>query len=496
VTAFAAVDLGASSGRVMLGRIEGQALELVEVNRFANVPVRVAGGLQWDVLAIYRGILDGLRAGGREAGAIASIGIDSWAIDYGLLDSTGDLIGNPYHYRDTRTDGVMAEVLTRLPAEALYGVTGIQLLPFNTIFQLAAAAGTPALQAARTLVLIPDLISYWLTGDLGTEVTNASTTQLLDARTGDWSYDALAAVGVARSLFPPLRRPGDPAGRLTPSVLTETGLAGLAGSAGSVPVTAVGSHDTASAVVGVPADGDRFAYISCGTWSLVGLELDAPVLTEDARVANFTNEIGVDGTVRFLRNVMGLWLLQESLRTWNEHGLPADLETLLHEASMVAPFGSVIDPDHPHFLPPGDMPARIAARCEETGQLPPQSQAQTVRCILDSLALAYRATVDDAQRLSGRAVETVHLVGGGARNDVLCQLTADACALPVLAGPVEAAALGNLLVQARAYGTVGGGLADLRAVVRGSSHLTAYRPRGDAAAWDRAATRFAALRPR
>jgi rhamnulokinase len=485
---FAAVDLGASSGRVMLGRLDGPRIELMEVNRFANTPVRVSGSLHWDVLGIYRGILDGLRAGGREAGALTGVGIDSWAIDYGLLDSTGALLGNPFQYRDSRTEGRMGELLARFPAVRLYGITGIQLLPFNTIFQLAAAGNTPALETARTLLLIPDLISYWLTGELGTEATNASTSQLLDARTGDWSDELLGLLGVDRSLFPALRQPGEPAGMLTPGVLAEVGLAG------PVAVTAVGSHDTASAVVAVPADSDRFAYISCGTWSLVGLELDAPVLTEDARVANFTNERGVDGTVRFLRNVMGLWLLQESLRTWNEHGLPADLETLLHEASMVAPFGSIIDPDDAHFLPPGDMPARIAARCEATGQLPPQSQAQTVRCILDSLALAYRATIADAQRLSGRPVETVHLVGGGARNDLLCQLTADACALPVLAGPVEAAALGNLLVQARAHGVVSGELPELRAVVRGSSRLTSYRPRGDAAAWDRASERFAGLR--
>jgi rhamnulokinase len=472
----------------MLGRFEAQALELVEVNRFANTPVRVGGSLHWDALGIYRGVLDGLRAGGREAGPLTSIGIDSWAIDYGLIDSTGELLGNPYHYRDNRTEGVMAAVLSRLPAEQLYGRTGIQLLPFNTIFQLASAAGTPALQTASTLLLMPDLISYWLTGDMGTEVTNASTTQLLDARSGDWSDAALNAVGVSRSLFSTLRQPGAAAGVLTAGVLADTGLAG------PVPVTAVGSHDTASAVVAVPARDDRFAYVSCGTWSLVGLELDGAVLTEDARAANFTNEIGVDGTVRFLRNVMGLWLLQESLRTWNEHGLPADLETLLHEASTVAPFASIVDPDHRIFLAPGDMPARIAARCEETGQLPPQSQAQTVRCILDSLALAYRATIVDAQRLSGRAVDTVHLVGGGARNELLCQLTADACAVPVMAGPVEAAALGNLLVQARAHGVVGGGLVDLRAVVRSSFHVTEYRPRAASAAWESAATRFATLR--
>jgi rhamnulokinase len=485
---FAAVDLGASSGRVMLGHVAGSTIDLVEVNRFANLPVRVAGHLHWDVLGIYRGILDGLRAGGREVGAIASVGIDSWAIDYGLLDSTGALLGNPFHYRDNRTDGVLAELLAQLPASRLYEITGIQLLPFNTIFQLVSARSTPGLDAARTLLLMPDLISFWLTGEIGAEATNASTTQLYDARSADWSDPLLTAIGVSRSLLPPLRRPGDPAGQLTSSVLAETGLTG------PVPVTAVGSHDTASAVVAVPADGDRFAYVSCGTWSLVGLELDAPVLTEDARAANFTNEAGVDGTVRFLKNVMGLWLLQESLRTWNEHGLPADLETLLHEAAMVAPFGALVDPDDASFLAPGNMPARIAARCSETGQLPPQSQAQTVRCILDSLALAYRFTIAEAQRLSGREVETVHLVGGGVRNELLCQLTADACGLPVLAGPVEAAALGNVLVQARALGAVTGGLAELRAVVRSSTQLAAYRPRGDAAAWERAAARSAALR--
>jgi rhamnulokinase len=488
--AFAAVDLGASSGRVMLGHVAAGAIELVEVNRFANLPVRIAGHLHWDVLGIYRGILDGLRAGGREAGAIASVGIDSWAIDYGLLDSTGALLGNPFHYRDIRTDGVMADVLNRLSAAQLYEITGIQLLPFNTIFQLVSSRGTPALATARTLLLMPDLISYWLTGEVGAEATNASTTQLYDARTGDWSDTLLDAIGISRSLLPGLRQPGDPAGQLTAGVLTETGLLG------PVPVTAVGSHDTASAVVAVPADGDRFAYVSCGTWSLVGLELDAPVLTEDARAANFTNEAGVDGSVRFLKNVMGLWLLQESLRSWNEHGLPADLETLLHEAAMVAPFGALVNPDDAVFLAPGDIPARIAASCEATGQLPPQSQAQTVRCILDSLALAYRATIALAQRLTDRSVETVHLVGGGVRNELLCQLTADACELPVLAGPVEAAALGNVLVQARAHGAINGGLAELRAVVRTSSHLTAYRPRGDAAAWERAAARFAALSAR
>jgi rhamnulokinase len=281
-----------------------------------------------------------------------------------------------------------------------------------------------------------------------------------------------------------LREPGERAGDLLPAVLEETGLHG------PVPVIAVASHDTASAVVGVPAEGQRFAYVSCGTWSLVGVELPGPVLTDASRLANFTNELGVDGTVRYLRNVMGLWLLQECLREWNDAGLPADLATLLHHAARVPAFAAVVDPDDPAFLPPGDMPSRIAAACARSGQTPPQSQAATVRCILDSLALAYRRTVRTAQELSGQDVDVVHVVGGGARNQLLCQLTADACGMPVVAGPVEAAALGNVLVQARALGAVEGGLADLRALLRGTQELRTYSPTGDSRGWDAAQRRL------
>jgi rhamnulokinase len=484
VTAVAAVDLGASNGRVMLGRLTPDRLDLVEVNRFSNMPVRVGGTLHWDILALYRGVLDGLRAAGRQADQIASVGIDSWAVDYGLLDADGALLGNPVHYRDGRTDGAMDKVLATVPAEEIYHLTGLQFLPFNTLYQLASALGSPQLAAARRLLLVPDLLSYWLTGVAGTEVTNASTTQLLDVRTQTWSHRLLAAAGVSADLFPPMRLPGDAAGELLPDVLDETGLAG------PVPVTAVGSHDTASAVVGVPAAGERFAYVSCGTWSLVGVELDAPVLTEESRRANFSNEGGVDGTTRYLRNVMGLWLLQESIRSWNAAGLPADLATLLHDAARVPAFSAVVDASDPAFLLPGDMPARIADACRRTGQTPPQSQAETVRCILDSLALAYRLAVHDAVRLSGRDVDAVHVVGGGARNALLCQLTADACGRPVVAGPVEAAALGNVLVQARAAGAVHGDLRVLRQLLRRTQKLQVYEPRGREEAWRAAAERI------
>ncbi|MFJ2212049.1 rhamnulokinase family protein [Streptomyces sp. NPDC101062] len=485
---FAAVDLGASSGRVMVGHVSGRGagtLRLEEVHRFPNRPVRISGTLHWDILSLYGGVLDGLRAAGAAAGrAPASVGIDTWAVDYGLLDASGALLGNPVHYRDTRTEGEAEKVAAVLPPAALYGATGLQYLPFNTLYQLTAARGSAALSAADRLLLIPDLIAYWLTGEAGTELTNASTTQLIDPRTRDWARSVAEPLGIDLSLFPALRAPGAPAGTLLPDVLAETGLSG------PVPVTAVGSHDTASAVAAVPASGDRFAYVATGTWSLAGLELDAPVLTEESRRANFTNELGVDGTVRYLRNIMGLWLLQECLRTWEAEAAPQPLDRLLAEAAEVPGLRSFVDADDPAFLAPGQMPRRIADACRSLGVRVPQGPAETARCVLDSLALAHRRAIEDAQRLSGRSVDTVHIVGGGAHNTLLCQLTADACGLPVVAGPAEAAALGNVLVQARAAGAVDGTLTDLRALLRATLEPRRYEPAADRAgraAWDRAA---------
>lgn len=466
----AAVDLGASSGRVMLAEVGPDVLELRELNRFWNGPVRVNGTLHWDVLQLYRSILEGLHLAGR----LDSIGIDSWAVDYGLLDESGRLLGNPVHYRDARTDGVMERVLGSVPAAELYGVTGLQQLPFNTIYQLAAEQ-LPA--DAATLLMIPDLLAYWLTGEIGVERTNASTTQLYDVSTRDWSDGLLSRLGIARRLFPALREPGDVIGTVLPD---ETGLAP------GIPVIAVGSHDTASAVVAVPAVGERFAYISSGTWSLVGLELDAPVLTDEARDANFTNEGGVDGRIRFLRNVMGLWILQECQRIWGDDDLPE----LLREAAAAPPFSVLIDPDAPEFLAPGNMPARIEERCRATGQEPPRSRGATVRCILESLALAYRRTLRTAQTIAARDVDVLHVIGGGSQNELLCQLTADACGVPVLAGPVEASALGNVLVQARALGEPFPDLDAMRALVRATHSLRRYDPQGKPADWDAAESRL------
>ncbi|GHH91732.1 rhamnulokinase [Streptomyces capillispiralis] len=476
VQSYAAVDLGASSGRVMVGRVGPDSLELTEAHRFPNRPVRVPEGLRWDVLGLYAGVLDGLR----RAGQVDSVGIDSWAVDYGLLDADGALLGNPVHYRDGRTEGIAEKVWATVPAEELYAATGLQYAPFNTLYQLAAAQGTAQLARAERLLLIPDLLTYWLTGEQGTELTNASTTQLVDPRTRDWAHGVARRLGIDLALFAPLRRPGDPAGVLRPEVLEETGLSG------PVPVTAVGSHDTASAVAAVPADGERFAYICTGTWSLAGLELDAPVLSEESRAANFTNELGLDGTVRYLRNIMGLWLLQECLRAW---GGP-DLGALLREAAEVPALRSVVDAGDASFLAPGRMPERIADACRASGQPVPVSPAEVTRCILDSLALAHRRAVEEAQRLAGQPADVVHIVGGGTRNALLCQLTADACGLPVVAGPTEAAALGNVLVQARAHGRLGD-LAGMRRLLVRTQPLTRYEPRGGTRRWQAAQARLA-----
>jgi rhamnulokinase len=478
----AAVDLGASGGRVVAGRVGPGVLELREAHRFPNLPVRIGGTLHWDILGLYREIVDGLRAAA-DGCELASAGIDSWGVDYGLIDSSGALLGNPVHYRDRRTEGAVERVLARIPARELYAVTGIQQLPFNTVCQLVAAEGTPQLRAAATLLLIPDLLGYWLTGSAGAEITNASTTQLLDVRERTWSRPLIDRAGIPPGIFPALRRPGEVVGELLPDVAAGAGLPP------GLPVLAVGSHDTASAVAGVPAQGENFAYISCGTWSLVGMELDRPVLTEASRAANFSNETGVDGTVRYLRNVAGLWLLQESLRTWAADGA-ADLDDLLAAAARLPALRWVIDADDPALVAPGDMPARIAAACVTLGQDPPASRAETVRCILDSLALAHRRALRDVQELSGRHADTVHLVGGGARNELLCQLTADACGLPVVAGPVEASAVGNILVQARALGVAPGDLAGLRGLVRASSRLRRFQPEGSPDRWLAAARRL------
>ena len=467
----AAVDLGASSGRVMVGRVAPNELELTEVHRFPNEPVRLPDGLHWDILRLYREVLAGLREAARAADGLVSVGVDSWGVDYGLLDDAGGLLGNPYHYRDDGTAAAVGAVHAVIAPAELYARTGLQFLPFNTIYRLAAARGSAWFEAARTMLLIPDLLGYWLSGVRVAEVTNASTTALLDIHRRSWDMDLIGSLAIPGGLFAPLGAPGDVVGPLRDDVRAETG------APADTLLTLVGSHDTASAVVGVPAAGPSFAYIACGTWSLVGVELDHAVLTEESRLANFTNEGGVDDRIRYLRNVMGLWLVQESLRTWELEGAAEHLPALLIAAAELPPDGPVFDPDDPALLPPGDMPARIAAACVRADRPAPATRPALVRCVLDSLATAFGRAVRDAARLSGGSVEVVHLVGGGARNSLLCQLTADACEVPVLAGPVEATALGNVLIQARARGLLAGDLETLRALVRATQDIRRYEPR-------------------
>ncbi|WP_425954861.1 rhamnulokinase [Xylanimonas sp. McL0601] len=486
-TAYAAVDLGATSGRVMLGVLHhdggGARVELFETGRFTNGPVPVPAGagteLRWDVLHLWRGILEGLRAAGREAatrGAVlAGVGVDSWAVDTALLDADGALLAAPRCYRDPRLLGVADQVYARIPAAEHYAVNGLQHLAFTTEFQLVAGSADAVWPLAHDVLLVPDLVTYWLTGRKVAEVTNASTTGLLDAASRTWADGIVKRLGAEfpalaglRRLLPGLVEAGTVVGVLADAVQEATGL-------GPVRVVAVASHDTASAVVGTPL-GERGAYISSGTWSLVGLELDAPVLTEASRKAGFTNELGLDGTVRYLHNVMGLWVLDECVREWTRDGRPVDLAELLDAAAREPGGVTVVDLDTDDFLAPGDMPRRFAEAARRAALPVPETRPALARAVLDSLAAAYARTIARAAELAGAPVEVVHIVGGGARNGLLCRLTAEATRLPVVAGPGEAAAVGNVLVQARATGALTGGLDALRDVVAASFSLRRYEP--------------------
>lgn len=433
-----AVDLGATSGRVMIGRVGEGVLELEQVARFPNGPVERADGWHWDLEALWGHVRAGLAEALRREPAIQSLGIDSWAVDYGLLGPDG-LIAEPFHYRDARTARGVDAVHASVPFNDLYRRNGLQFLPFNTLYQYAA---DPRVADAEASLLIPDLLAERLTGRRVAERTNASTTGLLDVRTGDWDLALAEQLGIPGRVLPPLVDPGKTIGR-APAEL------------GGVPVVAVGSHDTASAIVAVPLSSPNAAYISCGTWGLVGLELDEPIVTDAARAANFTNEGGVDGRVRFLHNVTGLWLLSETVRAWEEaDGAPVDLGRLLADAGAVSAPADVFDADDPLLSTPGDMPSRIAALLGRDAPGPADRPAFT-RAIVESIAAAFASTVHTAGVLTGRDIDVVHLVGGGALNALLCQATADRTGLPVLAGPVEATALGNVLVQARALGAFG-----------------------------------------
>lgn len=463
----AAIDLGATSGRVMLGRVEHDSLELTEVARFEHRPVRVADGLHWSVLGLFGSALSGLARASHDA-TIESVGVDSWGVDYGLLRQ-GSLLQVPFSYRDERTLHGQRLVDDVLSQPELYARCGLQRQPFTTVNQLSVDRERGALGLADRMLLLPDLFTYWLTGMEVAERTNASTTGLTGLDRA-WDLELASMLGVDASLLPELVDPGSTVGPILESVREHAGIHGMP------TVRTVASHDTASAVAAVPM-GPRAGYVSSGTWSLVGVEIGAPIATTEALEAGFTNEAGVDGRTRFLKNVMGLWLLSETMRTWEAAGEHVDLAEVLDAAGRVRADVPTFDPTDELFYTPGDMPQRIRSWCDERGIRPPEGKAELVRSILASLAEAYAATFRDAARISGVPVERIHVVGGGSRNALLCQLTADASGLPVEAGPVEATAIGNVLVQARALGAIDGDLEAMREIVRAAYPPVVYEPR-------------------
>ena len=491
---YLALDLGAESGRGLLGRFDGERLTLDEVHRFPNGPVKMLDTLHWDAPRLFDEMKSALRKTVAAGAKLEAVGIDAWGVDFGLVGRGDVLLGNPVHYRDLRTDGMMEAAFERVSKERIYEITGLQFLPFNTIYQLLAMrrARSPILEAAETLLMMPDLFAWLFTGRRAGERTDASTTQLLDPRAGTWSDELCTALDLPRSILPELIEPGTIIGPLRASVAEELGIIG------SLSVIAPATHDTASAVAAVPARTSAapggppdWCYLSSGTWSLLGVEVPRPVISASTRRDNFTNEAGVAGTTRLLKNIMGLWLVQECRRTWARLGKDWSYEELVAAASTAPAFAALVDPDHASFLFPGDMPARLAAFCAKTGQAPPRDEGAFIRCALESLALKYRWAVGRLEATLGTTIKSVHVVGGGCRNALLCQFTADACGIPVYAGPIEATAAGNVLLQLMARGQIAS-LADARSVVARSFPVTIYEPR-DAAAWDAAAGRFAGL---
>ena len=479
---LAAVDLGAESGRVLLGRLDDGVLRLQEIRRFANEPVRATGRLYWDILRLYLEVMRGIAAARRANQApLDGVSVDTWGVDFGLLASNGELIANPYHYRDEQTEGAMEEVFARIPARRIFEITGIQMMPLNTLFQLYAMkrANSPFLAAAKRLLMLPGLFTYFLTGEELDEFTAATTSQLYDAREKSWSKEILDSIGVPRDLFATVCSPGTVVGPLQRRIADEFGFE-------QVPVILGAGHDTACAVAAVPAEpvsagaapaAGSWAYISCGTWSLVGTEVTRPIISDEAFSFNLANEGGVFGTFRLLKNVMGLWLLRQCREEWARAGQEFGYADLVELARRAPGRRSFVDPDDPGFLRPGGIVARIQDFCRRTGQPVPEEPGEVVRTVLESLALKYRWVIERLEEVTGVGIGRVHLVGGGARNELLCQLTADVTGRPLLAGPTEATAAGNLLMQAVALGEVGS-LEELREIVRRSFLPRLYEPSG------------------
>jgi len=484
---YLAVDLGAESGRVIGGLFDGRTVELEEIHRFSNGPINVAGTRRWDLIGLWKEIQDGLRKAATKYGnRVISVGVDTWGVDYVLLSAKGEMLGLPYNYRDPRTDGIMEHAFTQVPRKEIFATTGLQFMPINTLYQvLSMQLREPEFLAiADKFLMIPDFFHWLLCGSKVVEFTNATTTQFFDAGKRTWAVDMLRKFGVPTRMFPDVVGPGTNLGKLRPDVVQATGL-------GRIDVVAPATHDTGSAVAAVPTDNTgkaNWAYISSGTWSLIGVEVQQAILTEEALKQNVTNEGGIDGTYRLLKNVMGLWLVQECRRSFERHGNDFDYSQLTHLATQADPFRSLIHPNDPAFLSPEDMVVAIREACSKSGEPVPETEGELVRCALESLAMKYRDVLRGIEKLTGEPVEVIHIVGGGCQNTLLNQFTADACGVPVIAGPIEATALGNVLVQARAAGAIGS-LAEIRSVVKASSELKTFQPR-HTDAWNEAYRRY------
>ncbi|MBI1387244.1 MAG: rhamnulokinase [bacterium] len=487
---FLGVDLGAESGRVMAGLFDGERVELHELHRFANGPAMWDGTLRWDILRLWYEIKTGLTAAADRFGdSVISVGVDTWGVDFVLLSKQNELLGLPYHYRDARTQGMMDEAFTRVPRDEVFANSGIQFMELNTLYQLLAfkKKNPELLDAAHRFLLMPDYLHWRLSGAQVDEFTIATTTQFYHPANHDWSHEMLNRFGIPGAIFPEVVRPGMRVGGLLNEVARETGLK-------NAGVVVPAAHDTGSAVAAVPTQNTgtpNWAYISSGTWSLVGAEVQNAIVNQTALDLNFTNEGGVDGTYRLLKNIMGLWLVQQCKRSFERAGNSLDYAQLTQLAAEAPAFRSLVNPDDARFLNPPDMPEAIRAVCRETGQPEPQDEGQLVRCALESLALRYDAVIRSVETLTGVPIEVIHIVGGGTQNRLLNQFTADACGKPVYTGPVEATVLGNVLVQARASGSIGS-LADIRSVVRASCEMDSYEP-SNADAWHEAKARFAKL---
>ncbi|MEC9259322.1 MAG: rhamnulokinase family protein [Candidatus Poribacteria bacterium] len=480
---FLAFDLGAESGRGILGCFDGKQIKLKVLHRFPNGGIQILDNLHWDIISLWREIKNTLSICAKNGSNIESIGVDTWGVDFGLLDKTGNLIGLPFHYRDSRTTGVLEKVFDLMPRPSIFELSGCQFMEINTIYQLYSMVLTdsPLLRFAETFLTIPDLINFWLTGQKVSEFTNATTTQLYDPRKENWSAELCQVLNIPLGIFPQVIQPGSDLGMSLPSITNETAFQ-------PTRVIAPACHDTGSAVAAVPVQNESWAYISSGTWSLMGIEVEEPIITKHALDLNFTNEGGVNNTFRFLKNIMGLWLIQECRRTWSRSGEQMSYDEISQIAAQAEPFKALIDPDHHLFLASGDMPKRIVDFCKQTNQNLPLTKGEIVRSALESLALKYRWVLEKLEFVKGEAIDTIHIIGGGAQNKLLCQFTADATKRQVIAGPVEATSIGNLLVQMASCGAIGS-ITEGREIIAESSKLIYFEPT-DNAQWDQVYNRF------